>query len=268
MIDIGVNLTNDQFKTDLERVLEKAFATDMQAMVLTGTDLQSSKASVHICESFSTQYPEKLFSTAGLHPHDAKDWNQGVANQLAELLKHPSVVAVGETGLDFNRDYSPRDMQIKAFEGQLELAASTGLPLFLHERDAFNTQIDILHSHRDQFEKAVIHCFTSDKTALFAYLDLDLHIGITGWVCDERRGAELAALVPNIPLDRIMVETDAPFLLPRNMTPKPKSRRNEPAYLTWVIQKIAECYAIEQEQVSQLSTANARAFFNLGQKNP
>jgi TatD DNase family protein len=263
MIDIGVNLTNNQFDSDLGLVLETAFANGMQAMVLTGTDLESSTASAQICDKYSAQYPRKLFSTAGLHPHDAKNWNSDISNQLEELLKRPNVVAVGETGLDFNRDFSSRDMQIKAFEGQLELAANTGLPLFLHERDAFSTQIEILRSHRDQLEQAVVHCFTGDKTALFAYLDLDLHIGITGWVCDERRGTELAALVPNIPLDRLMVETDAPYLLPRNIVPKPKSRRNEPTYLNWVIQKIAQCYEIEQKEISQQSTANAQAFFGI-----
>ena len=264
MIDVGLNLSNSQFSKDLEQVLESAFANGMQAMVLTGTDLVSSTESAYICEKYSEQYPQKLFSTAGLHPHDAKNWNSDLSNQLEALLKLPNIVAVGETGLDFNRDFSPRDMQIKAFEGQLELAANTGLPLFLHERDAFSTQIEILRSHRDQFERAVIHCFTGDKTALFAYLDLDLHIGITGWVCDERRGTDLAALVPHIPLDRLLVETDAPYLLPRNIVPKPKSRRNEPAFLKWVIQKIAECYGIEQGEISQRSTANARVFFNLG----
>jgi TatD DNase family protein len=263
MIDIGLNLSNNQFSNDMGLVLERAFASGLKAMVLTGTDLDSSTESARICEKYSEQYPQQLFSTAGLHPHDAKDWNSDLSDHLEVLLKLPKVLAVGETGLDFNRDFSPRDMQIKAFEGQLELAANTGLPLFLHERDAFSTQIEILRSHRDHFEHAVIHCFTGDKAALFAYLDLDLHIGITGWVCDERRGADLAALVPNIPLHRLMIETDAPYLLPRNIVPKPKSRRNEPAYLKWVIQKIAECYEMEQQEISQRSTANAQAFFGL-----
>lgn len=263
MIDIGLNLSNSQFSNDLEPVLEAAFASGMLAMVLTGTDLESSKESAQICDKYSKKYPQKLFSTSGVHPHNAKNWNSDLSDQLEALLKLPSIVAVGETGLDFNRDFSPRDLQIKAFEGQLELAANNGLPLFLHERDAFSTQIEILRSHRDQFDRAVIHCFTGDKAALFAYLDLDLHIGITGWVCDERRGTDLAALVPNIPLDRLMVETDAPYLLPRNIVPKPKSRRNEPAYLKWVIQKIAQCYGIEQREISQQSTANAQAFFGI-----
>ena len=264
MIDICVNLANSQFRQDRPEILERAFSSGLEALVLTGTDIDTSKECLGFCDEFSDQYPNQLFSTVGVHPHDAKIWNANVRSQLETLLKSPKAAAVGEPGLDFNRDFSPRDIQIKAFEGQIELAAQSGLPLFLHERDAFSTQIEILKSYRDQFSDAVIHCFTGDKKALFAYLDLDLYIGITGWVCDERRGQELAALVSNIPLNRLMAETDAPFLLPRNIQPKPKSRRNEPAYLKWVMQKLADCYQLTAVQITEHTSANARTFFNLG----
>lgn len=263
MIDIGVNLTNAQFKNDLDRVLQESFAAGIEAMVLTGTDLESSIECQRLCESYSEQYANKIFCTAGIHPHDASAWNRDVAKQLADLLGSTFTVATGETGLDFNRNYSSREDQIKAFEGQIELAAESSKPLFLHERDAFDTQIDILKNYRDQFEQAVIHCFTGTKKSLYAYLDLDLYIGITGWVCDERRGVDLAKLVADIPLNRLMVETDAPYLLPRNIDPKPSSRRNEPRYLNWVVKKIAESYDLSETEIQTATTDTAREFFKL-----
>lgn len=263
MIDIGVNLTNGQFKNDIELVLEQSFASGIEAMILTGTDIDSSIECQKICQAYAEQYSNKLFCTAGIHPHDASSWNMETSSQLLELLKSDYVVASGETGLDFNRNYSSPKEQIKAFEGQLELADQTSKPLFLHERDAFDKQIDILRNHRDQFDRAVIHCFTGDKKNLYAYLDEDFYIGITGWVCDERRGTELAKIVSEIPLDRLMVETDAPFLLPRNIQPKPESRRNEPRYLSWVIKKLAECYGMKTEEIARLSSKNACLFFAL-----
>ncbi len=263
MIDIGVNLTSSQFAKDRPEVVQQSFASGIEAMVLTGTDLEGSRKSRQICQDFASQYPGQLFSTAGVHPHDASGWNTQVATEIAALLEAPEVVAVGETGLDFNRNFSTPAEQIKAFEAQIELACNSGLPIFLHERDAFETQIDILRNYRDQYDRAVIHCFTGSKKALYAYLDLDLYIGITGWVCDERRGLELARLVADIPLQRLMLETDAPYLLPRNIQPKPGSRRNEPRYLTWVVEKVAQCYGLNAAEIARQTSQNARDFFNL-----
>jgi|SaaInl5LU_22_DNA_1037371.scaffolds.fasta_scaffold21845_2 TatD DNase family protein len=268
MIDIGVNLTHGQFKNDLQQMLKDSFAAGIECMILTGTDLDSSIESQQLCQKYSEQYKNRLFSTAGVHPHDAASWTSDTASQIRELLNCPEVVAVGETGLDFNRDYSPRQEQIASFEAQIELAADSGLPMFLHERDAFETQFDILQNYRDQFGRAVVHCFTGTREALYKYLDLDLYIGITGWVCDERRGLELAELVSDIPLNRLMVETDAPFLLPRNIEPKPASRRNEPRYLDWVIMKIAQCYELSDKEITDTTSANARAFFDLPSAEP
>ena len=263
MIDIGVNLTNAQFKNDLDEVLQESFSAGIELMVVTGTDLESSVESQRLCKYYAGQYANKMFCTAGVHPHDASTWSSNTASELKQLLTSACVVATGETGLDFNRNYSSEEDQIRAFEGQIELAAEMSKPLFLHERDAFNTQIDILRNYRDQFEQAVIHCFTGTKKALYAYLDLGLHIGITGWVCDERRGLDLAGIVADIPLNRLMVETDSPFLLPRNIDPKPASRRNKPLYLKWVIKKIAECYGVSETQIQTATSQNAREFFNL-----
>ena len=140
----------------------------------------------------------------------------------ARCSRVPTFVAVGECGLDFFRDYSPRDAQRRAFAAQLELAAEVGKPVFLHQRDAHEEFVAMLAPARASLAGGVAHCFTGGPAELDAYLELDLYIGVTGWVCDERRGAALRAAVPRIPLDRLLVETDAPYLLPRDLEPKPR----------------------------------------------
>src|SRR5690554_3385264 len=205
-------------------------------MLLTGTDLAISESSLKLAK----EHPNLLCSTAGIHPHQASEWTKNSADTLRGLLADPLCVAVGETGLDFNRNFSTPAEQEKAFEAQLELAAESGKPLFIHERDAGVRMLEILHHWRDSMSGAVVHCFTGEKSTLFGYLDLDLYIGITGWVCDERRGTHLWPLMGDIPADRLLLETDAPWLLPRNMTSRPKKYRNEPAFLPWVLVKMAE----------------------------
>lgn len=263
MIDIGVNLTNSQLINKAQEVLNRARSVGVEHCVITGTDIDSSRQAIQLIEELGSEFHPMLSCTAGVHPHDAKDWDSQSAANILECAEHPRVVAIGETGLDFNRNYSPQAQQISAFEAQIELAAETGKPLFLHERDAYKKQWEILHSYRDSFNEAVIHCFTGDKESLFSYLDLDMHIGITGWICDPKRGEDLATIVSNIPLDRLMAETDAPFLLPKNIEPKPESRTNEPMYLPWVLQKIALCYGVEPKIIEASTTEVARRFFKL-----
>ncbi|MCL4158391.1 UNVERIFIED_CONTAM: hypothetical protein GTU68_013730 [Idotea baltica] len=204
-----------------------------------------------------------LYSTCGVHPHDAKHFSTDTPNRLKEIAVNPEVVAIGETGLDFNRNFSEPKDQEKAFEAQLELATELQLPVFMHERDAHQRQYEILRQYRDHLTNGVIHCFTGDKTALFNYLDLDLHIGITGWVCDERRGQELQKLLPSVPLTRLMLETDAPYLLPRTIKPKPKSSRNEPAYLPWVLQGITQQRQEGILEIAKKTVKTTQKFFNL-----
>jgi TatD DNase family protein len=182
---------------------------------------------------------------------------------LRQLLQHPRVKAVGECGLDFNRDFSPRPQQEKALEAQLALAVQLQMPVFLHERDASARLLAILKDYRDHLPAAVVHCFTGERQALFAYLDMDLHIGITGWICDERRGTHLHPLMSSIPGTRLMLESDAPYLLPRSLRPKPKSGRNEPAFLPEVLREVALHRGESLEQTAAQTTACARAFFDL-----
>jgi TatD DNase family protein len=257
-------LASDQFHHDADEVLSKAYRRGVVSCVLTGTNEQTSESVLRLCEQYTPVYPGKLYCTAGIHPHDAKLWRPNSSSRvLQRLLTRPQAVAVGETGLDFNRDYSPRTVQQRVFEAHLELAAKTGKPLFMHERDAHERQLEILKSYRNELNEGVIHCFTGDQKSLFNYLDLDLHIGITGWVCDERRGIELQRLIKNIPLDRLMLESDAPYLLPRTIRPKPRSRRNEPAYLPWVLKSIAEHREESAAVISAATTRTAIDFFQL-----
>ncbi|MBK5001397.1 hydrolase TatD [Pseudomonas sp. S31] len=264
LIDIGVNLTNSSFHGQQAAIVERAVEAGVSRMVLTGTSLEVSEQALALCQELDAP-GQHLFATAGVHPHDAKSWNSDSERQLRQLLAEQRVVAVGECGLDFNRDFSPRPLQEKALEAQLALAAELRLPVFLHERDASERLLAILRNMRDHLPAAVVHCFTGERAALFGYLDLDLHIGITGWICDERRGTHLHPLVGNIPQGRLMLESDAPYLLPRTLRPKPKNGRNEPAFLPEVLREVAQHRNESLEQTAAHTTAAAEAFFQLGQ---
>lgn len=266
MIDIGVNLSNPRFAKDIAETLNRAQQAGVTKLVLTGTSIVESQAVLELCQNYSEAFPEMLYATAGIHPHDASTLNTESISILRELAAQPEVVAIGEMGLDFNRNFSTPAEQEKAFEAQLELAIELQLPVFLHERDAADRQLQILKSYRDHLTDAVTHCFTGSKQALFGYLDLNMHIGITGWVCDEKRGEELQRLVGNIPLERLMVETDAPYLLPKNILKPPKGKRNEPGFLPWVIEGIAKFRNESSEQIATATSANATRFFKLDQK--
>lgn len=262
LIDIAVNLTHPSLAAQAEALLERAYAAGVCQMLLTGTSLAESEASLALCRRLDGS-GERLFSTAGVHPHDASSWNGASADRLKALLGEAEVRAVGECGLDFDRDFSPRPLQEKALEQQLALAAELNMPVFLHEREASQRLLEILRDFRDRLPAAVVHCFTGERQALYAYLDLDLHIGITGWVCDERRGTHLHPLLKDIPGGRLMLETDAPFLLPRSLRPKPKNGRNEPAFLGEVLREVALHRGQSQAQLAAETTACARAFFAL-----
>ena len=259
LIDIGANLTHDSFDNDFDDVLARARHQDVVQMVVTGASLEGSRQALQLARA----HPGFLFATAGIHPHHADEAGNDVLDAIRDLAAHDEVRAVGETGLDFFRDFSPRDKQIASFEAHLEIAAQTGKPMFLHERDAAPTFAEVLAPWRDRLDKVVVHCFTGDKHALYSYLDLDCHIGLTGWVCDERRGTHLTPLLHDIPADRLMIETDAPYLMPRNIRPKPGTRRNEPQYLPWVCRFIADALGEAWEAVAERTTANARHFFDL-----
>ena len=262
LIDIGVNLTNPSFAAREREVVERAYAAGVGQLILTGTDVEGSESALQLSRRLD-ESAERLFSTAGIHPHSASAWTGETESRLRALLRAKTVCAVGECGLDFNRDFSPRPQQEKVLEAHLALAVELQLPVFLHERDADERLLAILRDYRDQLPAAVVHCFTGEKRALFNYLDLDLHIGITGWICDERRGTHLHPLVREIPRGRLMLESDAPYLLPRTLRPKPKNGRNEPAYLPEVLREVALHRGESPADVATHTTDCARSFFSL-----
>ena len=212
-IDVAVNLVGSSLEKDSQTIIQAAFEHLVSPLIVIGSDITESQQAISLCQD----YPNQLYCTAGVHPHQASQWQTGCYDQLSRLSTSPYVVAIGECGLDYNRDFSPRDQQRKAFEEQLALAASLKLPVLMHERDAHDDFLAILKDYRTDLSGALLHCFTGNRKSLDAYLALDLHLGITGWVCDERRGKELAELVVDIPNDRILIETDSPYLLPRHL---------------------------------------------------
>jgi TatD DNase family protein len=259
LLDIGANLTHESFRHDFDEVLARAREHGVTRMVVTGA---SREASVHALE-LARRHPGELYATAGVHPHHAVDYDEATDALLRELHTQPEMRAVGETGLDYHRNYSPREVQLDAFERQLRIAAELGKPLFLHQRDAHEDFLALLRRYRDRVPAAVVHCFTDTGAALRDYLALDCHIGITGWICDERRGTHLRELVKEIPADRLMIETDAPYLLPRTVKPQPSHRRNEPMYLRHICYEIARDRGEPVEVTAANSTATAEKFFGL-----
>ncbi|MFO0030591.1 MAG: TatD family hydrolase [Pseudomonadota bacterium] len=259
LVDIGANLTHESFHPDRDAVLERARAAGVVQLVVTGASAQGSEDAL----SLARRHPGLLYATAGVHPHHAADYTADTDTLLRTLVREPEVRAVGEAGLDYFRDYSPRAAQHFAFERQLGIALETGKPVFAHQRDAHDDFMAILRPLRDRLSRVVVHCFTGEKRELFECLDLDCDIGITGWICDERRGAHLNDLVRSIPAHRLMVETDAPYLLPRDLPHKPSHRRNEPMYLPHGARAVAQARGETLEAVADSTTKTARSFFAL-----
>ncbi|WP_299003657.1 TatD family hydrolase [uncultured Shewanella sp.] len=258
-IDIAVNLIGSSLEKDSQHIIQTAIEQHVSPLIIIGSDLTESHKAISLCQD----YPKQLFCTAGVHPHQASQWQIGSLEQLSALSAHSPVVAIGECGLDYNRDFSPRNKQRQAFEAQLALAASLKLPVLMHERDAHDDFLAILKAYRTDLNGALLHCFTGNRKSLDAYLKLDLHLGITGWVCDERRGKELAELVVDIPNDRILIETDSPYLLPRTLRPKPKSSQNKPEYLPHIAQYIATLRGQDSVEFTHHVYQNSLRFFNL-----
>jgi TatD DNase family protein len=259
LIDIGSNLTHDSFAHDRDAVMSRALLAGVRRQIVTGADLASSRQAAELAGA----HPSRLWSTAGIHPHHAQSFVPEQRGELFELLGLKRVVAVGECGLDYFRNFSAPAAQRAAFIAQLEIAADVRKPVFLHQRDAHEDFVAILRDFHGRLAGGVAHCFTGGELELEDYLALGLHIGITGWACDERRGQSLRSAVPRIPADRLLAETDAPYLLPRDLHPRPKSRRNEPAFLPHIVEALAKLRGETLDSVAESTTRNAIALFTL-----
>jgi TatD DNase family protein len=260
LIDIGSNLTHDSFAADRDAVIARALDAGVRRQIVTGADMSSSREAA----ALAAVHPGHLSSTAGVHPHHAHGFDVlRHTEELRELLEKPGVVAVGECGLDYCRNFSLPAAQRAAFAAQLQIAADTRKPVFLHQRDAHEDFTAILEDFRSALVGGVAHCFTGGRRELEDYLALDLYIGVTGWVNDERRGQSLRDAVPHIPSDRLMMETDAPYLLPRDLVPPPKSRRNEPCFLPHIAGAVARLRGQILQELAASTTANAGRFFGI-----
>ena len=259
LIDIGANLTHDSFDRDRDAVLQRARAAGVAQIIVTGASREHSPLALELAR----QHPGELFATAGVHPHHASEYTAECDAELRALHAHAEVVAVGECGLDYFRDLSPRPAQRLAFELQLQIAVDTRKPLFLHQRDAHADFMALMKNFDGRLGSAVVHCFTGSDAELDDYLAAGWHIGITGWLCDERRGLHLRELVRRIPADRLMLETDAPYLLPRTVRPQPSHRRNEPMYLAHIVEELARDRGEDVQVTAAATAATARRFFRL-----
>jgi len=263
VIDIGVNLTNKRFDKDRDELILRAKNQGVEKLLITGTSVYESQQALVLCQYYQQKFPNTLFSTAGVHPHDADGVSDDYLAQLIQLTKQAHVRAIGECGLDFNRNFSEPEQQLKVFKEQISLAAELDMPLFLHQRDAFYPWLAALKPFIHRIPAMVAHCFTGNKVELEQCIAANMYIGITGWLCDERRGRDLQNIIKLIPLNRLLIETDAPYLTPRTIRPRPKSSRNEPSYLPYIVQKIADITAIDANEIAYQTSINADKAFNL-----
>ena len=259
LFDICFNLTSSSFRHDEQQVVERARQAGVSHFLITGSDQQDSEFALTLCQ----HYQDGMYATAGVHPHLAHRWQEDTREKLRTLALSNRVKAIGEAGLDYNRNYSTPAQQIHAFKQQIELAIEVQKPLFLHERDAHDEFYNILKYYKHDLGPTVVHCFTGDRVALENYLAMDLYIGITGWICDERRGTHLHELVNLIPQNRLLIETDAPYLFPRTFQPRPKKMRNEPAYLPHIAEQIARHRGDSIEALSVYTMENSVRFLGL-----
>ncbi|WP_164557789.1 TatD family hydrolase [Massilia atriviolacea] len=259
LIDIGLNLASHRFSRDWKQVIARAHEAGVGRFILTGTSLATSREVALLTEQMA---PGTGYFTAGVHPHYASGFDDDTLAQLRELLAHPNAVAVGETGLDYNRDLSPRMVQRAALEAHVALACTIGKPMFLHEREAAADLLAILDNFQGRLPKCVVHCFTGNEAVARAYIERGFYLGITGWVGQKNRNHDLLQALHAIPPARTMLETDAPYLTPPGYTPG-IAGRNEPAALARVAELLASARGVPVGQVRADAYAATLAFFGL-----
>ncbi len=208
------------------------------------------------------KFPNTFYTTVGFHPHNAKDFKDNDLEKIEILTDDQNVVAIGECGLDYYREYSPKKQQIECFEKQLYLCSKTNLPMFLHERGSHDDFYLMLKNYINKINNCVVHCFTGTKNELLKYIDLGCYIGITGWITDLERGSHLHEIIRLIPEDRLMVETDSPYLTPKNIN-KSHDTLNEPAYLPYIVKTVSKCLNKDIEYICEKTYKNTKRFFGI-----
>jgi TatD DNase family protein len=256
LFDSHCHLDDRSYQNDLEAVVRRAKQDGIDNMMTVGIDQKTSTRAIEIAGQF-----DGVYASVGVHPHHASSCSDLVIEKLADLAKNPRVCAWGETGLDFNRMYSPKDDQEKWFVRQVQTADEQRLPLILHERDSHGRLLELLKAHPNDYRRGVVHCFSGNRSELGAYLELGFYIGITGILTLQKRGTDLRDLVRYIPLERLLIETDAPYLTP--VPQKNKTRRNEPAFVKSVLLKLAEISNEDPEKLADVTYNNAGRLFNI-----
>jgi TatD DNase family protein len=256
IFDSHCHLDDTGYDRDLQAVVQRARQADVCGMMVVGIDLARSRKAIEIARAH-----EGVYASVGIHPHDAAHCDDKRLAELTCMATDPKVKAWGETGLDFNRMYWPQPIQERCFERQLEIGNSLQLPMIFHERDSCGRFLEILKSHWGPQSKGVVHCFSGTRAELEKCLEMDLYIGITGILTIQSRGSELRSMAPHIPADRLLVETDAPYLTP---TPeRNKHRRNEPAFVRTVLFRLAEIRQETPEDLARITWANTCRLFGL-----
>ncbi len=256
LFDSHCHLDDRAYAHDLEKVLARAADACVAAMMVAGTHVRSSQRAVELARDQTG-----IIASVGVHPHDVANCRDSDLDRLRTMAQDPKVRAWGEIGLDFNRMYSPREDQEKWLVSQLRAADDLGLPVIFHERDSKGRLLQVLRAHPNPARNAVVHCFSGTAKELDAYLEMGFLIGITGIVTIEKRGAALREMVPRIPADRILVETDAPYLTPapeKNRTP-----RNEPAFVRHVLARVAEIRSENPQRLAEMVWENTCRLFRL-----
>jgi TatD DNase family protein len=255
LIDSHAHIQGKEYTGETAAVIERARAVGVEQIVVVGGagDMSSNTDAVALADSF-----ENIYATVGMHPHDAKDVGSDGLQKLKDLTLHPKVIAVGETGLDYYYDHSPRDVQRRVFAQFIRMARETELPIVVHERDAASDGAELLQSEGEDKLRGVIHCFTGNYEAARAYLDLGFYISFTGIITFKNADA-LRNVVRRAPLERMLVETDSPYL-----TPVPhRGKRNEPAYVRLVAETVANVKGVSLEEVARVTTDNTRQLFRI-----
>ena len=255
--DIACNFSSERFDKDLDEVINRAIANKITKFGLICSRMSDLNKLLKIYQ----QYSKSMFYTIGVHPHHANEINDGYLKKLKDVIATNNPHAIGETGLDFFRNLSTYEEQIYAFEEQIKIAVDTNKPLFLHQRDSHDDFIKILRQYSSDISKAVVHCFTGTQAQLEDYLELDCYIGVTGWICDEKRNVELRKTIKNIPLEKLMIETDCPYLIPKNLPEKPKNNRNEPTNLNHIVNEIAVLMEIDIDSLRKQTFKNTINYF-------